>query len=164
MNFFPFWGSEFTVWSVVRVAQSLISYVVFNRSLFVILSFLFWPWYPIAFSCSLTTTKYLQFYIDNFSVESRSSNFNSKEGQYSNRINYVWSVVRVAQSLIFYVVFYRSLFVILSFLFWPWYRMSFWIVLHLITPLISSKFSLKDQQCSYIIVALLRPLNSYSST
>lgn len=40
------------------------------------------------FSCSLTTTKFLQFYIDNFSVESRSSNFNSKEGQYSNRINY----------------------------------------------------------------------------
>jgi hypothetical protein len=38
---------------------------------------------------------------------------------------HVLSVVRVAQSLIFYVVFYRSLFVILSFLFWPWYRMSF---------------------------------------
>lgn len=40
------------------------------------------------YSCSLTTTKFLQFYIDNFSVESRSSNFNSKEGQYSYRINY----------------------------------------------------------------------------
>ena len=35
-----------------------------------------------------------------------------------------FSGVRVAQSLILYVVFCRSLFVILSFLFWPWYRMS----------------------------------------
>ena len=44
------------------------------------------------FSCFLTTTKFIQFYIDNFSVESRRSNFNSKEDQYSNRINYFWPI------------------------------------------------------------------------
>ena len=33
--------------------------------------------------------------------------------------------VRVAQSLVFYVVFCRSLFVLLSFFFWPLYCLSF---------------------------------------
>jgi len=48
--------------------------------------------------------------------------------------------VSVAQYLVFCVVLCRSLFVLLSFFFWPLYFLSFNILL-LITPLISSNIS-----------------------
>jgi len=49
-----------------------------------------------------------------------------------------FSVIRVAQSLVFCVVFCRSLFVYLCIFFWPLYCLSLYFRL-LITPLIPSK-------------------------
>jgi len=47
---YPSWSLEFTsVFGGVRVAQSLVFYVVFCRSLFVILSFLLWPLFCLPF-------------------------------------------------------------------------------------------------------------------
>jgi hypothetical protein len=48
----------------------------------------------------------------------------------------LFSGVRVAPSLVFYVMFCRSMFVFCTFFFSPFYCLSF-----LITPLVSSKFS-----------------------
>jgi len=42
-------GSRSTVFSVVRVARSLVFCVMFCRSLFVLLSFFFWPSYCLSF-------------------------------------------------------------------------------------------------------------------
>ena len=53
----------------------------------------------------------------------------------------VFSRVRVALSLVFCVVFYRSLFVLLSLLFWSLYCLSFCDIQILITPLVSSNSS-----------------------
>jgi hypothetical protein len=52
----------------------------------------------------------------------------------------VFSEVRVAPSLVFYLMFCRSLFVLLPFFFWPLYCLSFFDLLLLITPLVSSNF------------------------
>jgi len=54
----------------------------------------------------------------------------------------VFGGVRVARSLVFYEVFCRSLFVLLSFFFWPLRCLSFFDLWILITPpLVSSIFS-----------------------
>ena len=49
--------------------------------------------------------------------------------------------VHVARSLVFCIMFYSSLFVLLSFFFWPLYCLSFFDLHVLITPLVSSNFS-----------------------
>jgi hypothetical protein len=49
--------------------------------------------------------------------------------------------VRVAQSLVFCIVFCKSLFVLLSFFFWPLYCLSFFYLQLLITSLVSWNFS-----------------------
>jgi hypothetical protein len=53
----------------------------------------------------------------------------------------VFIVVRVAWSLVFCVIFCRSLFVLLSFFIWPLYCISFFDIQILITPLVYSNFS-----------------------
>jgi hypothetical protein len=53
----------------------------------------------------------------------------------------VFSGVRVALSLVFCVVFCRSLFVLLSFFFWPLYCLFVFDLRTLITPLVSSNSS-----------------------
>ena len=63
------------------------------------------------------------------------------------RLNYylltlpVFSGVRVTRSLVFCVMFCRSLFVFLSFFFWPLCCLSCFDLRILITPLVSSNFS-----------------------
>ena len=52
----------------------------------------------------------------------------------------VFSEVGVAESLVFCVMLCRSLFVLLSFLFWPLYCVFFDLSI-LISPLVSSNFS-----------------------
>jgi hypothetical protein len=49
--------------------------------------------------------------------------------------------VRVARSLVFCVMFCRSLFVLLTFFFWPLYCMSFFDLQYLITPLVTPNIS-----------------------
>ena len=55
----------------------------------------------------------------------------------------VFSGDRFARSLVFCVMFYRSLFVLLYFFFWPlcYMYLSFFVSRLLITPLVSSNFS-----------------------
>ena len=55
---------------------------------------------------------------------------------------WVFSGNRVAQSLVFWVMFCRLLFVLLSFIFWPLCFLSFFGLRTLITPLVSSNSSL----------------------
>jgi hypothetical protein len=52
----------------------------------------------------------------------------------------IFSGVRVARSLVFCVLFCRSLFVLLSFLFWPLCCLFFFDLRILITPLVLSNF------------------------
>ena len=54
----------------------------------------------------------------------------------------IFSGFRVAQSLVLWVVFCRSLFVLLSFFFWSLYCLSFFLWI-LVTNLVSSNFSNK---------------------
>ena len=54
----------------------------------------------------------------------------------------VFSENRVARSLIFYVMFCSSLFVLFYFFFWSLYCLSFFDLLLLMTPLVSSNVSL----------------------
>jgi len=70
-----------------------------------------------------------------------------------------FSGVRVTRSLVFCVVFYRSLFVLLSFFFWPLCCLSFFDLRILITPLVSSNSSYTRQlgEASPIYI----PLNTY---
>jgi hypothetical protein len=56
---------------------------------------------------------------------------------------YVFSGVRVAQSSVFCVVFYRSLFVLLSFSIWPLHCQYFCEWRLLVTPVVSSKLSVQ---------------------
>jgi len=62
------------------------------------------------------------------------------------RSNSIFSVDHVAQSLVFCVVLCRSLFVLLSFFFWPLNCLSLDLRL-LITPLVSSSLSYNTQDC-----------------
>ena len=50
-------------------------------------------------------------------------------------------VVGVAQSVVFFIVFCRSLFVLSSFFFWSLYCPSFHLLLQITSPLVSSNFS-----------------------
>jgi len=50
------------------------------------------------------------------------------------------SGIRVARTLVFYVMYCRSLFVLLSFFFWSLWYLSFVNLRLLITPLVPSKF------------------------
>ena len=63
----------------------------------------------------------------------------------------VFSGVRAAQSLVFCGVFCRSLFVILSFLFWPLYCLSFFDLRFLTTHLVSSAFSYGGYCCLFYL-------------
>ena len=53
----------------------------------------------------------------------------------------VFSGIRVAESLVFSVVFYRPLFVCLSVFVWPLYRLSFFDLRLLTTTLVSTSFN-----------------------
>jgi len=62
--------------------------------------------------------------------------------------------IHLAQSLVFYVAFYREMFVFLSFLFQPLYCLSFFDLRILITPLVSSNFSYYITSNKYKIVII----------
>ena len=70
----------------------------------------------------------------------------------------VFSGVRVARSLVFCVMFCRSLFVILTFFFWPVCCLFFSDLRNLSTPLVSSNFSFRffsshKYKCTIISIA-----------
>ena len=75
----------------------------------------------------------------------------SKEEQFSG--------VHVIRSLVFYVVFCRSLFVLLFFFFWPLCCLSFFDLRILITPLVSSnsfRGPLKEKTSSLLLRAAIK--------
>ena len=111
---YPF-GSP-PVFSRVRIAQSLVFCVMFSRSLFVHLPCFLW--------CFLLTV-ILWFKISDYPFGSPP----------------VFSRVRIAQSLVFCVMFSRSLFVHLPCFLWSLYYLSFFDSRSLIIPLVSSRFS-----------------------
>jgi hypothetical protein len=59
--------------------------------------------------------------------------------------------VRVTRSLVFCVMFWRSLFVLLSFYFWPLCCLSFFDLRILSTPFVSSNSSIKNRPFIYHI-------------
>ena len=61
----------------------------------------------------------------------------------------------VARSLVFCVMFCRSLCVLLSFFFWSLYCLSFFDLRVLISPLISSNFSYEEMSCDSIDILSL---------
>jgi hypothetical protein len=70
-----------------------------------------------------------------------------------------FSGVRVFQSLVFYVVFCRSLFVLLFFFFWPLYCLSFFYLRILIAPFVlSNSFCgpLKEKTSSLLLRAAIK--------
>ena len=64
---------------------------------------------------------------------------------------YIFSGVRVPQSSVFCVVFYRSLFVLLSFSIWPLHCQYFYEWRLLVTPVVSSNFP-----CNCLLRLVLR--------
>ena len=80
----------------------------------------------------------------------------------------VFSGVRVTRSLLLCVLFCRSLFVLLSFFFWPWCCLSFFDLRILITHLVSSNSSWNHtwQQCllDYPLKSLITTLVSSNSS
>ena len=65
----------------------------------------------------------------------------------------VFSLVRVAQSLVVCVLFCRSLFFLVSVFFWPWRCLSFFDLQILLTPLVSlnssEPVSSRHKNCLY---------------
>ena len=64
----------------------------------------------------------------------------------------------VARSLVFCVMFCRSLFVLLSSFFWPLHCLSFFDLRVLISPLISSNLSYEEMSCDSIDILSLDKL------
>jgi hypothetical protein len=65
----------------------------------------------------------------------------SGAGTAYTRVRPVFSGIHVARSFVFYAVFVRSLFVLLTFFFWPLCCLFFFYLRIMITPLVSSNSS-----------------------
>ena len=70
------------------------------------------------------------------------------------KLKFLLGFTRVVQSLVFCVMFCRSLFVFLSFFFWPLYWLSFSDIRFLIAPLVSSNLSRIGVACIVCLSSL----------